>query len=360
VFVLSFIIHHLPKGGKAMAEDVSRLSVVCPAYQEEEVLPHFHRELSAVLDCLGEHYEVEVIYVDDGSRDRSLKVIKELAQRDARIRYLSLSRNFGHQAALTAGLEHARGDVVITLDSDLQHPPALLPVLLERWRKGFDIVLTIRQDDPRLGIFKRWTSRWFYRVMGLLSDTDIRLAAADYRLMSRQAVDALLQLRETHRFLRGMVQWLGFRVAEVPFQPATRQAGVSKYTFRRMVNFAVDGIFSFSKVPLRLAVVFGFLAVFLSLLFAGGTAVRWCLTGFSGAMGWAAVLISLHFLGGCILLALGIVGEYVGRIYDQVKGRPLYLLKDKSPEPRGLPWSGVDRDPPRPYGQGAEEGRSAA
>ncbi len=210
-----------------MARVISKLSIVCPAFQEEEVLPLFHQELSRVLLTLADDYDIEVIYVDDGSRDRSLEVIKALAAQDPHVRYLSLSRNFGHQAALTAGLEHARGEVVITLDSDLQHPPALIPVLLEKWKEGSDIVLTIRQDDPHLGLVKRFTSRWFYRVMGLVSDTDIRLAAADYRLMSRKAVEALLQLRETHRFLRGMVQWLGFAVTEVPFQPAGRRAGVS-------------------------------------------------------------------------------------------------------------------------------------
>jgi dolichol-phosphate mannosyltransferase len=334
---------------------VTRLSVVCPAYQEEEVLPLFHSALAAVLDQLPDHYEIEVIYVDDGSRDRTLDVLKDLARQDARVQYLSLSRNFGHQAALTAGLEHAAGDVVVTLDSDLQHPPELLSVLLKKWQQGFAIVLTIRQDDPQLGWFKRCTSRWFYRVMGFLSDTDIRLAAADYRLMSRKAVDALLGLRETHRFLRGMVQWLGFSVAEVPFQPAARKAGTSKYTLRRMVNFATDGMLSFSKVPLRLAPVLGLGAVAFSLLLAGGMALRWCLTGIGMDLAGAA-LASLYFLAGCILLGLGIVGEYVGRIYDQVKGRPLYLLKDQSRQAQAA----LDKRHAKPYRERPEEGQSAA
>ena len=178
------------------------------------------RELCSVLAQLEATYDVEILYVDDGSCDGTLEVIHQLAHGDKRVRYLSLSRNFGHQAALTAGLEHAQGDVVITMDTDLQHPPALVPRLLQKWQQGFDIVLTIRNEDPHLGFAKRWTSRWFYRIMHLLGDTDIRLAAADYRLMSDRAVNALLRLRETHRFLRGMVQWLGFAVAEVPFDPA--------------------------------------------------------------------------------------------------------------------------------------------
>jgi dolichol-phosphate mannosyltransferase len=344
-----------------MARVISKLSIVCPAFQEEEVLPLFHQELSEILLALADDYDIEVIYVDDGSRDRTLEVLKALATQDPRVRYLSLSRNFGHQAALTAGLEHAGGDVVITLDSDLQHPPALIPVLLEKWKEGSDIVLTIRQDDPHLGFVKRFTSRWFYRVMGLVGDTDIRLAAADYRLMSRKAVDALLQLRETHRFLRGMVQWLGFAVTEVPFQPAGRKAGVSKYTLRRMMNFAFDGLLSFSKVPLRLSIFLGLFALAASFLLGCWTAVNWALSGHTVGLGWAALLISIHLMGGCILLALGIVGEYVGRIYDQVKARPLYLLKDKSPDPQARsPLSGLDKKRTRTYQAHPEEGQSAA
>jgi dolichol-phosphate mannosyltransferase len=196
-----------------------------------------------------------------------------------------------------------------------------------KWREGFDIVLTVRQDDPELGLFKRYTSRGFYRLMAWLSDTDVRLSAADYRLLSRKAVEALLQLQETHRFLRGMVQWLGFATAEVPFRPARRKAGVSKYTVRKMFNFALDGMLSFSKLPLRLALVLGLAAVALGLLLTVGSIVGFCATGGRLPLGWPAVLAAVHVLGGCTLLAVGVVGEYVGRIYEQVKGRPLYLLK---------------------------------
>ena len=314
-----------------MARDRRKLSIVCPAFNEEEVLPHFHRELAAVLAGLEADYDLEVIYVDDGSRDGTLAVLRTLAAADPRIRYLSLSRNFGHQAALTAGLEEARGDAVITLDSDLQHPPELLPVLVDKWRAGFEVVLTIREEDPRLGLVKRFTSKFFYRVMRLLSSTDIRMAAADYRLMSRKAVDALLQLREAHRFLRGMVQWLGFPAAEVPYRPAGRRAGVSKYSLRRMLNLAGDGLLSFSRVPLRLATFLGLVAMTGGLLGSLYLAGRWLL-GDAADAGWGLVLASLYLLGGCILCALGLVGEYVGRIYEQVKGRPLYVLKEKSAE----------------------------
>jgi polyisoprenyl-phosphate glycosyltransferase len=305
-----------------------KLSVVCPAFNEEEVLPRFHAELCAVLDPLRGEYEVEILYIDDGSRDGTLEVLRRLAA-DARVRFLSFSRNFGHQAALTAGLEHARGDVVVSMDSDLQHPPALLPVLLAKWREGHDLVLTLRQDDPRLSPFKRLSSRAFYRLLRWLSDTEVRAAASDFRLMSRKALDALLQLHETHRFLRGMVNWLGFPTATVPFMPASRAGGVSKYTLRRMLTLALDGMLSFSKAPLRLALLLGAL-LFLSGLAEGTWALAQALFT-QTASGMGVVLAALFLVGGCVLGALGVLGEYVGRIYEQVKGRPHYLLKEASP-----------------------------
>ncbi len=315
-----------------MARERHKLSVVCPAFNEEEVLPHFHQELCAVLAALEPSYTAEIVYVDDGSSDGTLRVLRELAGRDARVRYLSFSRNFGHQAALTAGLEHAGGDVLVTMDADLQHPPELLPALLQKWEQGAEVVLTIRAEDRRLGFCKRFTSKFFYRVMRLLSTTDIRMAAADYRLMSRKAVNALLQLREAHRFLRGMVQWLGFPTAEVSFRPGGRKAGVSKYGLRRMLNLAGDGILSFSRVPLRIATFLGLTAVSFGLLYSAFLAGRWLLSPAPADAGLGVLLATTQLLGGCILCAVGLVGEYVGRIYEQVKGRPLYVLKESSAE----------------------------
>jgi dolichol-phosphate mannosyltransferase len=309
-----------------VSADLPTLSIVCPAYNEQEVLPRFHRELVAVLDQLGGSYRTEVIYVDDGSRDRTLETLRALAGADARVRYASFSRNFGHQAALTAGLELAQGDVVITMDSDLQHPPALIPALLEQWRAGKDVVLTIRHDNES-GLVKRHTSRWFYALMRLLSDTEIRAAAADFRLMSRRAVDALLQRREAHRFLRGMVQWLGFPAAEIPFLVQPRAAGRSKYSLRRMLTLAADGAISFSRTPLRLVMVTGLLASGLGLAATACGLGCWLARGAAEA-GWVIVLGALLLIGGAILFSLGVVGEYVGRIYEQVKARPLYVLKE--------------------------------
>jgi glycosyltransferase involved in cell wall biosynthesis len=224
--------------------------------------------------------------------------------------------------------------VIISMDSDLQHPPDLIPALLAKWKEGYEVVLTIREDDPRLGRFKRLTSRVFYQAMKVLSDTEVRMAASDFRLMSAKAVNALLQLPETHRFLRGMVNWVGFPTAALSFQPASRGGGVSKYTVRRMANFAIDALFSFSKVPLRLSLVLGFLALCLGLgVAAFGLGEALLVT--TADAGWTTLLAAVLLVGGCILCSLGLVGEYVGRVYDQVKARPLYLLKETSPV-RGL------------------------
>jgi glycosyltransferase involved in cell wall biosynthesis len=317
-----------------MGSDAILLSVVCPAYNEENVLPLFHGQLCSVLEQLPAEYRVEIIYVDDGSRDRTLEILRGLAAGDPRVRFLSFSRNFGHQVALTAGLEAARGDAVVSLDSDLQHPPALIPILLEHWRAGKEVVVTIRDDSQSPRWMERWLSQGFYRLMGYLSETEIRPAAADFRLMSRAAVDALLRMSDRHPFLRGMVQWLGFPSAEVHYVPARRGAGHSKYTFRRKLRFALDGLFSFSRAPLRLPLALG-----VGALAVGFAALAWTLLhSFGGRSdgGLSSTFLfgSLYLLGAGILGALAVVGEYVGRIYDQVRARPLYVVKAESRPPQ--------------------------
>jgi dolichol-phosphate mannosyltransferase len=310
-----------------MADAPPLLSIVCPAFEEEDVLPHFHAALCEAVEPLSGQFRLEIVYVDDGSRDRTLETLKQIAARDIRVRYLSLARNFGHQAALTAGLEHARGEAVVTLDADLQHPPTLIPALVAKWREGYDVVLTIRADDPRLGWFKRTSSALFYRLLHRCSDLDIRPAASDFRLLSRTALDALLRLRESHRYLRGMVQWLGFRTAEVPFQPDKRRAGASKYTLRRMVRLALDGLLSFSRVPLRLVVGAGLgvtgLSLVVNLALALARRADPVVTALTAAV---------HVVGLSVLSSLGVLGEYIARTYEQSKGRPIYVLKDASPQ----------------------------
>ncbi|MFO0807014.1 MAG: glycosyltransferase family 2 protein [Gemmataceae bacterium] len=306
------------------------LSIVCPAYEEQEVLPHFHEALCESLESIRNEYRLEIVYVDDGSRDRTLEVLRTIAESDRRVRFLSLSRNFGHQAALTAGLESARGEAVVTLDSDLQHPPELIPTLVAKWREGFDVVLTIRADDQRLSWFKRTSSQMFYRLLRRWSDLDVRVAASDYRLMSRRAVQALLSLRESHRYIRGMVQWLGFPTAEVPFVPNARKAGVSKYTLRKMVRLASDGLFSFSRVPLRLSVLAGFAITGLSsVATVASVFARSRVRPVDPLL--VALLIAVHIVGATMLGAMAVLGEYVGRIAEECKRRPAYLLKEVFP-----------------------------
>jgi dolichol-phosphate mannosyltransferase len=308
------------------------LSIVCPAYEEEQVLGAFHAALSNAIAALPAHFQIEIIYVDDGSGDRTFDVIRDLSANDARVRGLSLSRNFGHQAALSAGLANARGDAVVMLDTDMQHPPTLIPTLVERWRSGYDIVQTIRGDDSRLSWFKRVSSRFFYRAMGYFSDVEIRPAAADFRLMSRRALDALLQMGESHRFLRGMVRWLGFRVAEIPFEPQARQAGVSKYTLRKMLRLAFDGLYSFSRAPLRLAVTAGFAATCLSLLVL--LLYTWT---HGGGLPFTCLLMAVHLVLASLFAAIGVVGEYVWRIHEECKRRPLYVVKAETTEATDSP-----------------------
>jgi dolichol-phosphate mannosyltransferase len=308
------------------------VSIVLPAYNEELVLPPFHRVLEGVVNELSDRYRFEILYVNDGSRDGTLRVLEDMAAHDPRVRWLSFSRNFGHQAALTAGMEHARGDAVITMDSDLQHPPTLIGTILEKWREGYDVVLTVRAEDPTLSLFKRWTSTGFYHVLRWVSDAQIPIAAADFRLLSRKSLDALIRMREVHRFLRGMVHWLGFRAVEVPYTPNQRAAGKSHYSLRKMLRLAGDGLFAFSMMPLRWLAILG-----LGTMGIGAVAplVLLALAALGVNVGHpllSVLLVTMLILGGGILAGLGLVGEYVGRIFEQVKGRPVYVLGSTSDE----------------------------
>lgn len=301
------------------------LSIVCPAYNEDEVLPHFHQALSDALRILDADYRIEIIYADDGSNDRTPEIVRSIAADDPRVRFVILSRNFGHQAALTAGMDRARGDAVVTLDSDLQHPPRLIPRLVELWRRGFDVVQTIRDEDRRLGWLKCRASTAFYRLLRRCSSIEVRAAASDYRLLSRRAVDDLLRMRESHRYLRGMVQWLGYPTAEVRFEPGERLAGRSKYTLRKMIRLALDGLCSFSRVPLRLPITVGLLVTALSGVATAAVALLRHLDPLV-----AIVLLGLHGMGMSVLLSLASLGEYVGRIHDESKRRPLYISRADS------------------------------
>lgn len=312
-----------------MASEKPLLSIVAPAFNEQEVLPAFHAELSKTLDQLSSEYDLEVIYVDDGSRDDTPLVLQSLAQEDPRVHYVLLSRNFGHQAALTAGLVHARGDIVISMDSDLQHPPPVILSLLEKWKEGYQVVLTIREDDETISWFKKTSSKLFYRVLQRMSGMEIRPAAADFRLLTRKALDVFLKMPERNRFIRGMIHWLGFPSAEVHFKAAPRFAGKSKYTLVKMIRFARDGLLSFSRVPLHAALLLAGFLIGLSFLFSLGV---WTFRLGNDENRWMilAMICSFHICGVGIWGAMLAISEYLSRIHEQILGRPLYVVRNSS------------------------------
>ncbi len=300
-------------------------SIVLPAYNEGENLRAMSGRLAQVV--AGLDASVEVIWVNDGSTDDTESVLDTLAAADPRIRAIHFSRNFGHMAALTAGLEAARATgAVICLDADGQHPPELIPTLIERWRAGADIVQTVREDSGADSVMKRVTSREFYRVLNGLADLDIPAGAADFRLLDRQVVDALNELPERVRFMRGLVFWVGFRRDLVPYQAQARLGGTTKYTLPSMLRFALNGITSFSMRPLRLSFLMGMVVAMLAVIYAGY--VLWCYaTGIPLTPGWTSLLLTVMVLGCAQLFAIGIASEYLGRIFLEQKHRPLYVVR---------------------------------
>ena len=303
------------------------LSVVVPCFDEEAVVPETHRRLAAVLGEVPD-LGLEFVYVDDGSRDATLESLRQIQNGDSRVRVIALSRNFGHQIAVSAGLAEAGGDAVAVIDADLQDPPEVLLRMLEHWRDGADVVYGVRSAREGETALKRWTASAFYRLLGRLADVSIPLDTGDFRLMDRRAVDVLLAMPERDRFVRGMVAWIGFRQEPVRYRRAARAAGETKYPVGKMLRLAADSILSFSLVPLRLAIWLGFLAAGLALLgIVYAFVVR--LATDAWVPGWALTFIGIVFLGGVQLLLIGVLGEYIGRIYGEVKRRPLYLVKER-------------------------------
>ena len=297
------------------------LSVVAPVFNEEKVLAEFHRRVVAALEGI----DYELILVDDGSSDESPRILRELAGSNPRVRVIELSRNFGHQAALSAGLDHARGDAVAWLDSDLQDPPEVLREMVDRWREGAEVVYAVRRSREGEGRFKLRSADGFYRLFSRLARMDPEATSGDFRLLDRRAVDVLKEMPERNRFLRGMTVWVGFDQAAVPYDRDARHAGETKFTLRRMMRFSMDAITSFSNVPLQLATLLGF--TFSIIAFLGiPVAIGFRIAG-EFVPGVATILLVVLMLGGIQLITLGIVGEYIGRIYEEVKGRPLYVVR---------------------------------
>lgn len=301
------------------------LSIAIPVYNEEAVVPLLYEHLAAVLAKLP--YTFEILFVDDGSTDGTFQIIKNLQRQDRRIKAISFSRNFGHQAALTAGIQYATGDAVITMDGDLQHPPSLIPTLIEKWEAGFQIVYTIRESTVDESFFKRFTSRLFYRIINAFSETPIQPSGADFRLLDRSVVRNLNTLEERDRFLRGLIGWMGFSATGVSYTAESRAAGVSKYSTRKMLRLAIDGMMSFSAAPLHLVTYLGLIVSALSFLYGLYSIYAYFFTNLT-IPGWTSILVAVLFLGGVQLISIGFVGEYLIRIYNETKGRPLFIIKD--------------------------------
>lgn len=324
---------HIPQEPEARPPEVS---VVAPAYNEEEVIARFCQTVREVLEALDVTFEI--IVVENGSWDGTLAELRRLRAGDDRIHYVSLSRNFGHQGGLLAGLEQSRGQVVVTMDADLQHPPQLLPEMIRLWRQGYEVVNTFRREDPSLPRVHYWTKRIYYRLLSMLSGLDLASGQTDFRLMNRQALNALLAMPERGKFLRGLAAWIGFRQNGVTYDVPPRLAGHSKFRFSDLFRFGLDGIFSFSIIPLRLFTLLGVVVSLASLAHVLYTLVVWVhmkFTGFQIPPGWFSLASGIFFLGGVQLLGIGLLGEYVGRIYREVQHRPVYLVRETTVPPAG-------------------------
>ena len=306
-------------------------SVVAPVWNEAESLPEFFARLHEVMKRLGEPWEL--VIVDDGSTDRTAEIILQHAERDKHLRPVIFARNFGHQIAVTAGMDHTRGQAVILIDADMQDPPEVIPELIANWRDGYEVVYAVRRQRKGESLFKRATASAFYRLINRITDVPIPLDTGDFRLMDRRVVDVLNEMREHHRFLRGMSAWVGFRQVGVPYDRAPRFAGETHYTIPKMVRLALTAVTGFSFFPLQLATYLGFVSAGIALI-AIPVVIALRILGNQAFFGQATTLIAVLFFGGAQLISLGILGEYIGRLYDEARGRPLYIVRQGPEEVR--------------------------
>lgn len=305
------------------------ISIIVPCYNEQEVFSETYARLTETFAALdASRYSYEIIFVNDGSRDNTMLQIQDAVARDSRVKGINFSRNFGHQIAITAGLDNCKGDAAVVIDADLQDPPQVILEMIQKWEEGYDVVFGKRRERAGESAFKLLTAKWFYRFINRLSDVDIPLDTGDFRLMDRKALDQFLSMREVYRFVRGMVAWIGFRQTFVEYDRESRFAGETKYPLKKMMRLASDAILSFSNTPLKVATLIGFLTsigAFIGILYA----LYMRLVAEIFVEGWTLLMISVLMIGGIILLVLGIIGEYVGRIYGEIKRRPLYIISDK-------------------------------
>ncbi len=304
------------------------ISIIAPVFNEETVLEAFYQQLSSTLAGINARFEI--IFIDDSSNDNSLKLLYEFQQSDPRVAVIELSRNFGKEIALTAGLDHSHGDAVIIIDTDLQDPPELIPDFIREWKNGYDVVYAQRTSRRGDSWFKKVTAHQFYRLIKRVSNTDIPEDTGDFRLLSRRAVDAISQLRERHRFMKGMFAWIGYPQKAIPYQRQPRHAGQTKWNYWKLWNFALEGITSFSTAPLRLATYFGLLVAFGAFVY-GGYIIYDTLVWGNPVPGYPSLMVVILFLGGIQLIGIGIIGEYLGRLFYESKQRPLYLIKSYQP-----------------------------
>lgn len=303
------------------------ISIVVPMYNEEAVIGEMYSRLSALLQAAEIDYEI--VMVDDGSRDTTFDIAKRLCTADPRVKLIGFSRNFGHQAAITAGIDKAAGQAVVVIDADLQDPVEVILAMIEKWKEGWHVVYGMRRERKGESWFKLTTAALFYRILRALTPLDIPMNTGDFRLMDRKVVNQLKQMRERARFIRGMVSWVGFRQCKVEYDRVERFAGETKYPLRRMLKFAADGILSFSQIPLKLASAFGFLCSGISFVMMLWGLVIKIFFPSSTIPGWASLFVPILFLGGVQLICLGIIGEYLGRIHEEIKGRPLYIVQEE-------------------------------
>jgi glycosyltransferase involved in cell wall biosynthesis len=314
----------LDHGEKVISNQTPIISLVVPCYNESEVLPSFYERTTAALDCCVTDYEI--IFINDGSDDQTLEIIGIFCKNDHRAKLVDLSRNFGKEIAMTAGLDFACGEAVIIIDADLQHPPELIPEMYRYWREGYDVVYATRIKQDEETFFKKLTAQTFYWVISRLSNVRIPENSGDYRLMSRRAVEAIKQFQEQHRFMKGLFSWIGYRQMSIPYHRAQRHAGKTKWSYWQLWNFAIEGITSFSYGPLRVASFLGIVTAFLAIIYAVIEIIKVVIRG-KDVPGYASIMVTILFIGAVQLITLGIIGEYLGRIFNEVKRRPLYLVQ---------------------------------
>jgi len=308
-----------------MKYNTEKISIVSPCYNESQVIKEFYRQLTEVLETIGD-IDYEIIFIDDGSTDDTVEQLRQLSEKDSKVQVCCLSRNFGHQVALTAGLDIASGDAVILMDSDLQHPPEMILSFVDKWKEGYEIVSSVRKKTEGASFFKNFSSGSFYWMINKLSDTVIKSGVADFCLITRNVCDSLCSMRERHRFLRGMISWLGYKRTFISYHAPKRTLGYSKYTTVKMISLAMDAIYSFSSAPLKMATRLGLLVVI-----SGAGYLFWIIGRYfllnDLVQGWASLISVVLIIGGCQLFFIGLIGQYLARIFDEVKGRPIYLVK---------------------------------